>query len=93
MHIHDSVATPKDFSNDLSLNVTSVQSKRGEHEVGHHHVFIIFKPWAAAMEVLFTGYIFYNNSVDAAGAAKLAALYILANTDVTVDHITKAGRP
>ena len=45
------------------------------------------------MEVLFTGYIFYNNSVDAAGAAKLAALYILANTDVTVDHITKAGRP
>ena len=34
------------------------------------------------MEMLFTGYYFSTDSMDAAGVAKLAALYVLANTDV-----------
>ena len=53
--------THKIFSNDLSVNVPSLQSKRGVHEVGtvgHHYLFIIYKPWDAAMEALFTGYYF-----------------------------------
>ena len=53
--------TQKIFSNDLSVNVTSLQSKRGVHEagtVGHYYLFIIYKPWDAAMEALLTGYYF-----------------------------------
>jgi len=58
--------TQKIFSNNLSMNITSLQSKRGVHEagtMGHHYLFIIYKPRDAAMN-------FYNYSMDGAGAAK-----------------------
>ena len=73
--------TQKMFSNNLSVNVTSLQSKRGEHEagtVGHHYPMVCtsmaanhgMQPWRRYL----LAFIFYNNSMDAAGAAKLAAL-------------------
>ncbi len=37
-------------------------------------------------------FLFYNNSMDAAGAAQIAALYVLANTDVPLT-ITEASSP
>ncbi len=48
----------------------------------YHYLFIIYKLWDVAKEALILAFLFYYNSMDAAGAAKIAALYVLANTDV-----------
>ena len=73
--------TQKMFSTDSSMNVTSLQSKHGVHQVGQWDTIIYLlyinhgmQPWRPI--------IFYNNSMDAAGTAKLTALYVLANINV-----------
>ena len=45
--------------------------------VGRHYLFIIYKPWDAAMEAFLLAIILYDNTIS-----MTVALYVLANSDV-----------